>query len=57
MLSGHLPHLAHLIQQDHLFQKQIARVHVDEAHFIYTTGIELYGLPAFGSNLVNSASN
>ena len=47
MLSGHLPCLAPLIQQDHLFWKRITRVHVDEAHFIYTTGVELYGLPAF----------
>ena len=47
MLSGHLPCLARIIQQDHLFWKQIAQVHVDEAHFIYTTGVEHYGLPAF----------
>ena len=47
MLSGHLPRLAHLIQQDRLFRKRIIQVHVDEAHFIYTTGVELYGLPAF----------
>jgi superfamily II DNA helicase RecQ len=47
MLSGHLPRLARLIQQDRLFRKRITRVHVDEAHFIYTTGVELYGLPAF----------
>jgi superfamily II DNA helicase RecQ len=47
MLSGHLPRLARLIQQDRLFRKRIARVHVDEAHFIYTAGVELYGLPAF----------
>jgi superfamily II DNA helicase RecQ len=47
MLSGHLPRLARLIQQDRLFRKRIIRVHVDEAHFIYTTGVELYGLPAF----------
>ena len=47
MLSGHLPRLARLIQQDRLFRKRIVRVHVDEAHFIYTAGVELYGLPAF----------
>ena len=47
MFSGHLPRLARLIQQDRLFRKLIARVHVDEAHFIHTTGIELYGQPAF----------
>ena len=39
MLSGHLPRLARLIQQDRLFRKRITRVHVD--------GVELYGLPAF----------
>ena len=47
MLSGHLPCLARIIQQDCLFWKQIAQVHVDEAHFIYTTGVEHYGLPSF----------
>ena len=47
MFSGHLPRLARLIQQDRLFRKRIARVHVDVAHFIYTAGVELYGLPAF----------
>ncbi|KAJ7870212.1 hypothetical protein B0H14DRAFT_2345756, partial [Mycena olivaceomarginata] len=29
------------------FVKTIARVHVDEAHNIYTTGMPLYVLPAF----------
>ena len=45
MFSGHLPRLARLIQQDRLFRKRI--VHINEAHFIYTAGAELYGLPAF----------
>ena len=47
MLSGHLPRLARLIQQDRLFRKRITRVHVYETHLIYTTGVELYGVPAF----------
>ena len=45
MIAGHLPRLARLIQQNRLFRKRIMRVH--EAHFIYTAGVELYGLPAF----------
>jgi len=47
MIAGHLPRLARLIQNDRLFRKRIVRVHVDEAHFIYTAGVDLYGLPAF----------
>ena len=47
MIAGHLPRLARLIQNDRLFRKRIARVHVDEAHFIYTAGVDLYGLTAF----------
>jgi hypothetical protein len=46
MIAGHLPRLARLIQNDRLFRKRIVRVHVDEAHFIYTAGVDLYGLPA-----------
>ena len=47
MIAGHLPRLARLVEQDRDFRKQIVRVHVDEAHFIYTAGIGLYGQPAF----------
>lgn len=47
MIAGHLPRLARLVEQDRLFRKRIARVHVDEAHFIYTAGLGLYGLDAF----------
>ena len=47
MLAGHLPRLAQLIEKDQLFRKRILRVHVDEAHFIFLAGLELYGLPAF----------
>ena len=35
--------------QDHAFVKLIKRIHVDEAHFIYSAGMEHYGLPAFRS--------
>ena len=46
MIAGHLPRLARLIE-DRDFRKRILRVHVDEAHFIYTAGLDLYGLSAF----------
>ena len=29
------------------FQRHICTVNVDEAHFIHTTGVSRYGLPAF----------
>ncbi|KAJ7819602.1 hypothetical protein B0H14DRAFT_2600531 [Mycena olivaceomarginata] len=44
--KGHLLQLTRLLN-DPNFVKTIARVHVDEAHFIYTAGLPLYGLPAF----------
>ena len=47
MIAGHLPRLARLIQQDRLFRKRIVCVHIDEAHFIYTAGVDLYGSSAF----------
>ncbi|KAJ7824358.1 hypothetical protein B0H14DRAFT_2178101, partial [Mycena olivaceomarginata] len=43
--KGHLPRLARPLN-DPNFVKTIARVHVDEADFIYTAGLPLYGLPA-----------
>jgi superfamily II DNA helicase RecQ len=43
--EGHLPRLAILVRCRDL--KQISRVNVDEAHFIYTAGTALYGLNAF----------
>ena len=46
MIAGHLPRLGQLMQ-DCAFVKLIKRVHVDEAHFIYSAGMEHYGLPAF----------
>ncbi|KAI9442063.1 P-loop containing nucleoside triphosphate hydrolase protein [Lactarius psammicola] len=49
MSNGHLPRLARLIAEDRHFVKLIQRVHVDEAHFIYTAGLKHYGLPAFRS--------
>ena len=44
--EGHLPRLAQALRNRH-FAKHVKRVHVDEAHTIYTAGIPLYGLPAF----------
>ena len=46
MILGHLPRLGRLMQ-DRAFVKLIKRVHVDEAHFIYSAGMEHYGLAAF----------
>lgn len=47
--AGHLPRLARLVAGDRQFVKLIRRVHVDEAHFIYTAGFKHYGLPAYRS--------
>lgn len=47
MIAGHMPRFARLVAQDRDFKKRLKRVHVDEAHFIYTAGLGLYGLPAF----------
>ncbi|KAJ7201843.1 P-loop containing nucleoside triphosphate hydrolase protein, partial [Mycena pura] len=44
--KGHLPQLARLLNVPQ-FSKTVARVHVDEAHNIYTAGRPHYGLPAF----------
>ncbi|KAJ7436728.1 hypothetical protein FB451DRAFT_969590, partial [Mycena latifolia] len=44
--NGHLPRLARLLNVAH-FTKTIARVHVDEVHFLHTAGLPHYGLPAF----------
>jgi superfamily II DNA helicase RecQ len=44
--NGHLPRLTRLLN-DPKFVKTIDRVHVDEAYFIRTAGLPLYGLPAF----------
>jgi superfamily II DNA helicase RecQ len=44
--KGHLPRLAQVLRNSQL-PKMIKRVHVDEAHSIYTAGIPLYGQPAF----------
>ena len=45
MTNSHLPQLARLIAEDQRgFLKLIQRVHVDEAHFIYTAGLKHYGL-------------
>ena len=47
MTKGHVPRLARLVAEDRHFVKFIRRVHIDEAHFIYTAGLKHYGLPAF----------
>jgi hypothetical protein len=47
VFNGHLPRLARLIRQDGLFVKRIKRVHVDEAHNIYTAGLPHHGEDAF----------
>ncbi|KAF8124050.1 P-loop containing nucleoside triphosphate hydrolase protein [Boletus edulis] len=47
MYNGHLPRLARLIRQDQSFNKKISRVHVDEAHNIYTAGLAHHGEDAF----------
>ncbi|KAH9162489.1 hypothetical protein EDB89DRAFT_1806902, partial [Lactarius sanguifluus] len=49
MSNGHLPRLARLVAENRCFVKPIRRVHVDEAHFIYTAGLKHYGLPVFQS--------
>ncbi|KAH9014989.1 II DNA helicase [Lactarius pseudohatsudake] len=47
MTNGHLPRLARLVAEDRQFLRRVQRLHVDEAHFIYTAGLKHYGLPAF----------
>jgi superfamily II DNA helicase RecQ len=47
MYNGHLPRLARLIRQDGAFIKKIKRVHIDEAHNIYTAGLAHHGEEAF----------
>ena len=46
MIAGQLPRLGRLMQ-DRAFVKLIKRMHVDEAHCIYSAGMDHYGLPAF----------
>ena len=48
MILGHLLRLGQLMQ-DRAFVKLIKWVHVDEAHFIYSAGMEHYGLAGFRS--------
>ncbi|PPR02849.1 hypothetical protein CVT24_002327 [Panaeolus cyanescens] len=45
--NGHLARLARLLNEKRPFAKLIRRIHVDEAHFIYTAGLSHYGLPPF----------
>lgn len=39
--------MARMIDADRQFTRKIKFLHVDEAHFIYTAGMEHYGLVAF----------
>ncbi|KAJ7845810.1 P-loop containing nucleoside triphosphate hydrolase protein [Mycena olivaceomarginata] len=43
---GHMPRLARLLTSVQ-FARKIARVHIDEIHFLYIAGLPHYGLPAF----------
>ena len=49
MVNGHFPRLAQLLRQDpsRSFAKKICRIHVDEAHNIYTAGLPHHGEEAF----------
>lgn len=47
MNNGHMPRLARLVSQDRRFNQLIRRLHIDEAHFTYSAGLDHYGLPAF----------
>jgi superfamily II DNA helicase RecQ len=46
--GGHLPRFAQVLRNPQ-FSKLVKRVHVDEAHTIYTAGTSLYGQPPFRS--------
>ncbi|KAJ7802835.1 hypothetical protein B0H14DRAFT_2263245, partial [Mycena olivaceomarginata] len=43
---GHFPRLARLLNTTQ-FAKKIARVHIDEIHFLSTAGLPRHGLPSF----------
>lgn len=47
LFNGHLPRLARLLRQDQSFRNKIRRVHVDEAHNIFTAGLPHHGEAAF----------
>ncbi|KAG2090595.1 uncharacterized protein F5147DRAFT_620217 [Suillus discolor] len=47
MFNGHLPRLARLLRQNRTFTQHIKRVHIDEAHNIYTAGLPHHGEEAF----------
>ena len=49
MNNGHMPRLARPVSQNRKFNRLIKRLHVDEAHFIYSAGLDHYGLPVFRS--------
>lgn len=46
--EGHLPRFAQVLRTPS-FSRLVKRVHIDEAHTIYTAGIALYGQPPFRS--------
>ncbi|KAF6762186.1 P-loop containing nucleoside triphosphate hydrolase protein [Ephemerocybe angulata] len=41
------PRLSRLLAEDRKFVERVGRIHIDEAHFIYTAGKEKYSMPAF----------
>ena len=49
MNNGHMPRLARLVSQNRKFNQLMKRLHIDEARFIYSAGLDHYGLPAFRS--------
>ena len=45
--NGHLPRLARLLRENHMFAQKITCVHVDKAPNIHTAGLPHYGEDAF----------
>jgi superfamily II DNA helicase RecQ len=47
MYQNHTTRLAQLINKNCTFTKMIKFMHIDEAHFIHTAGMDHYGIAAF----------
>jgi superfamily II DNA helicase RecQ len=47
LYKGHLPRFARLIRQDRSLLSKFKLMNIDEAHFLYMTGIRKHGQPAF----------
>lgn len=47
MHQGHMTRLARMIAEKREFTQKIKILHIDEAHFIHSAGMDHYGLPAF----------